>query len=89
MRTSAAKPGGSELSDLCRSFLGLKCLGIFAPLSYFRGERDWGIGDLDTLSSVIRFASSSRLSVVQLLPLNFPVADNSPYAIASNYVLMS
>jgi len=74
------------LLDLSRAYLGIKTLGIFAPLSYFRSENDWGTGDLDTLSAVITFASRMNIGVIQILPLNVPISDNCPYAIASSYV---
>ncbi|MBI9099270.1 MAG: 4-alpha-glucanotransferase [Spirochaetaceae bacterium] len=70
-----------------KSFIGIKSSGIFAPLAYWRSDSDWGIGDLDTLSQVIVFARKTNQSIIQLLPLNLPSNDNSPYSIASSYIL--
>jgi 4-alpha-glucanotransferase len=67
-------------------FLGLRSMGLFAPLSYWRSGDDTGIGDIDTLYKVIDFAKDTDQSVIQMLPLNLPSADNCPYAIASNYI---
>jgi 4-alpha-glucanotransferase len=68
------------------AFLGLRSLGLFAPLSYWRSRDDWGIGDLDVLLEVIEFAKKTRVSVLSLLPLNIPLFDNCPYANASAYI---
>lgn len=74
------------LTNASKNFLGIRSTGIFAPMAYWRSETDWGIGDFDTLLKLVYFAKKTNQSTVQLLPLNIPLFDNSPYAIASTYV---
>jgi 4-alpha-glucanotransferase/predicted trehalose synthase len=69
------------------AFLGMRSMGVAAPLSYFRSRTDWGVGDLDTLGQVIDWARATNQRIVQLLPLYLSVSSNSPYSIASIYVL--
>ncbi|QTA86121.1 4-alpha-glucanotransferase [Desulfonema magnum] len=69
-----------------KAFLGIRSMGLFAPLSYWRSQHDSGIGDLDVLLKVIAFAKKTHISVLSLLPLNIPLYDNCPYANASAYV---
>ncbi|MBL0059630.1 MAG: 4-alpha-glucanotransferase [Elusimicrobia bacterium] len=69
------------------SFLGFRTMGIFAPLSYWRSRSDWGVGDFDTFAQVVAFAKKTKQRVLQILPLQYPTADNCPYAIGSSYIL--
>lgn len=85
-RRDGDKKGSDALSSASKPFLGIRSMGLFAPLSYWRSETDWGIGDLDVLVDVVGFAKKTNQSTIQLLPLNIPLFDNSPYAIASTYV---
>ena len=38
-----------RIDKVSRGFLGVRSMGLFAPLSYLRTEEDWGVGDLDAL----------------------------------------
>jgi 4-alpha-glucanotransferase len=61
-------------------------MGVFAPLSYWKSKDDWGIGDMDVLLKVVEFAKKERISILSMLPLNFPTHDNCPYANVSAYI---
>jgi len=74
------------LEKASKAFMGIRSMGLFAPLSYWRSSEDWGVGDADVLSKVIEFAKKVRISVLSMLPLNIPLRDNCPYANASTYV---
>ncbi len=80
--TTETPPGPYSLP-----FLGFRGMGLFAPLSYWRSRTDWGMGDLDAFEQVVRFAKKTKQRVLQVLPLQLPIADNCPYAIGSTYVL--
>ncbi len=69
-----------------KAFLGIRTMGVFAPLSYWKSKDDWGIGDMDVLLKVVEFAKKERISILSMLPLNFPTHDNCPYANASAYI---
>ena len=68
------------------AFSGIRTMGVFAPLSYWKSKDDWGIGDMDVLLKVVEFAKKERISILSMLPLNFPTHDNCPYANASAYI---
>ena len=75
------------IEKVSKGFLGVRSMGLFAPLSYLRTRDDWGVGDLDALLQLVEFAKKTRVSVISLLPLNLPLHDNSPYNNASAYIL--
>lgn len=75
-----------SVEKVSKAFSGVRSMGLFAPLSYWRSRDDWGIGDLDVLLKVIGFAKKARISILSLLPLNIPLQDNCPYANASTYI---
>ena len=75
-----------NIETISKAFLGIRSLGIFAPLSYWKSKEDWGIGDADVLLRVIAFAKQHKISVLSMLPLNFPITDNCPYANSSAYI---
>lgn len=47
-----------------------KCLGIVASLYSLRRERDWGIGDLSTLTLLVEWAAARGASFVGINPLH-------------------
>ncbi|MDM8551051.1 4-alpha-glucanotransferase [Desulfobacterales bacterium HSG2] len=75
-----------SVKKVSKAFSGIRSMGLFAPLSYWRSRDDWGIGDLDVLLKVTEFAKKVRISILSMLPLNFPLHDNCPYANASAYI---
>ena len=75
-----------RIDKVSRGFLGVRSMGLFAPLSYLRTEEDWGVGDLDALMMWVEFAKKAGVSLISLLPLNLPMDDNSPYSNVSAFV---
>jgi len=75
------------IEKVSKGFLGVRSMGLFAPLSYLRTRDDWGVGDLDALLQLVEFAKKTRISIISLLPLNLPLHDNSPYNNASAFIL--
>ena len=80
------QPFSFTIEKASNAFLGIRSLGLFAPLSYWRSQDDWGIGDLDVFIKVVEFAKQMHASILSLLPLNIPLFDNCPYANASIFV---
>ena len=76
----------NSITYVSNSFLGIRSMGLFAPMSYWRSAGDPGIGDIDTFYKVIDFAKKAKQGIIQILPLNLPSIDNCPYAIASNFI---
>lgn len=75
------------IEKVSKGFLGIRSMGLFAPLSYLRTRDDWGVGDLDALLKLVEFAQKTGISIISLLPLNLPLHDNSPYNNASAFIL--
>ncbi|NJL59281.1 MAG: hypothetical protein HC887_06190 [Desulfobacteraceae bacterium] len=49
-----------NIEKISKAFSGIRSFGIFAPLSYWKSQEDWGIGDTDVLLRVIAFAKNIR-----------------------------
>lgn len=61
--------------------------GVLAPLFALRGPNDLGIGDTLALREFAKWAAALGLRLVQILPVNEPGSDNSPYNIISSMAL--
>lgn len=61
--------------------------GVLAPVFALRGSQDLGIGDTLALRELADWAASLGLRVLQILPINEPGLDNSPYNIISSMAL--
>lgn len=61
--------------------------GVLAPLFALRGPNDLGIGDTLALREFAKWAASHGLRLVQILPVNEPGSDNSPYNVLSSMAL--
>ena len=60
-----------ELPYISNAFLvELKKIGLYAPLSYWRSEKDWGTADFDTAYQVINLAKRTQQSLIQWLPFH-------------------
>ncbi|MBU3665859.1 MAG: 4-alpha-glucanotransferase [Chthoniobacterales bacterium] len=64
-----------------------KLSGLLAPLFALRTEKDLGIGDTQSLKELIDWASEHGFGLVQVLPINEPGGDNSPYNIISSLAI--
>ena len=64
-----------------------KLAGLLAPLFALRTEKDLGIGDTQSLKELIDWASEHGFGLVQVLPINEPGGDNSPYNIISSLAI--
>lgn len=64
-----------------------KLAGLLAPLFALRTENDLGIGDTQSLKELIDWASEHGFGLVQVLPINEPGGDNSPYNIISSLAI--
>lgn len=60
-----------------------KVAGVLVPVFSLRGSNDLGIGDTQALKEFISWAAGHRIGLVQILPVNEPGADNSPYNVRS------
>ena len=72
-----------------RAFLNpdTKIAGILAPVSAIRGKNDIGIGDTEALVELAHWASEKGFRLVQILPVNEPCSDHSPYNIISSIAI--
>ncbi len=72
-----------------KSFLNpdTKIAGILAPLSAIRGSNDIGIGDTEALVELARWAAGKGFRLIQILPVNEPGSDHSPYNIISSMAI--
>ncbi|MCX7713539.1 MAG: 4-alpha-glucanotransferase [Chthoniobacterales bacterium] len=61
--------------------------GVLVPLFALCGENDLGIGDIAALREGIRWAKSKGLGFIQLLPINYPGSDHSPYNLLSSMAI--
>lgn len=69
-----------------------KGTGLNIPVSSLRTEQSWGIGDFTDLHLLADWAKSSRIKLIQLLPVNDTTAtytrkDSYPYAAISAFAL--
>ncbi len=63
---TGSPPG--ELADLMGGRVG-RAWGVFAPLYALRSERDWGVGDLADLETLLEWVAGQRGDLVATLPL--------------------
>jgi len=64
-----------------------KLAGVLVPVFALRGEGDQGIGDVGALKEVVSWAARHRIRAVQVLPVNEPGSDHSPYNLLSAMAL--
>jgi 4-alpha-glucanotransferase len=64
-----------------------KIAGVLVPVFSLRGSRDLGVGDTAALQEFVKWAAAHGLGAVQILPVNEPGADNSPYNLLSAMAL--
>lgn len=64
-----------------------KVAGTLAPLFAIRGKKDLGIGDIGVLRDLVKWAAQQGLRFVQMLPINQPGSDHSPYNLISSMAL--
>ncbi len=61
--------------------------GVLAPVFALRGSEDLGVGDTLALREFVDWAAAEGLRIVQILPVNEPGSDHSPYNILSSMAL--
>lgn len=64
-----------------------KRAGILVPVFSLRGAKDLGIGDTGALQELIGWAKSQSIGAIQILPINEPGSDHSPYNLLSAMAL--
>lgn len=64
-----------------------KIAGILAPVFALRGRHDLGIGDTAALREALEWASAQGIRFFQILPVNEPGSDHSPYNVLSAMAL--
>lgn len=64
-----------------------KIAGILAPVFSLRGTRDLGVGDTAALEELIAWARRNSIGALQVLPVNEPGGDHSPYNLLSAMAL--
>lgn len=65
-----------------------KKVGLLLPLFSLRSERDWGVGDISSMSAWLDILASARLSVLEILPVNeMPPGVNCPYTALSAFAV--
>ncbi len=64
-----------------------KLAGVLVPLFALRGAGDLGIGDTGALRAMISWAARQHIGAVQILPVNEPGGDHSPYNLLSAMAL--
>ena len=64
-----------------------KIAGVLAPVFALRGSRDLGVGDTDALRELVDWCAKHGFGMVQVLPVNEPGGDSSPYNIISSVAL--
>lgn len=64
-----------------------KLAGVLVPVFALRGRTDFGIGDVAALRECLVWAASHGLGAVQILPVNEPGMDHSPYNLLSAMAL--
>jgi len=57
--------------------------GTFLPLFYARDKDDLGIGDINSLFKSIKLTKLLNQNILEILPLNFSSAFESPYSVLS------
>jgi 4-alpha-glucanotransferase len=60
-----------------------KIAGVLVPVFSLRSQTDLGIGDTTSLKEFISWAAGHGIRAVQILPINEPGSDNSPYNLLS------
>ena len=81
--------GGRQIGSSWRMRLtpDQKLCGLLAPLFALRTEKDLGIGDTESLTELVGWASEHGFGLVQVLPINETGGDNSPYNSISSLAL--
>ncbi len=64
-----------------------KIAGLLAPVFALRGSNDLGIGDTESLRELVDWAARHGFGMVQILPVNEPGGDSSPYNSISSVAL--
>lgn len=64
-----------------------KIAGVLAPVFALRGSRDLGIGDTEAVRELVDWSAHHGFGMVQVLPVNEPGGDSSPYNIISSVAL--
>jgi 4-alpha-glucanotransferase len=64
-----------------------KLAGVLAPVFSLRGECDLGIGDVGALRELVHWSVRHGIRAVQILPVNEPGGDHSPYNLLSAMAL--
>lgn len=63
--------------------------GTFLPIFYLRDKEDWGIGDINGLKKAVDLHYSLNKNIIEILPLNYSSAFESPYSVLSSKLLNS
>jgi len=61
--------------------------GLLAPITALRSRNDLGIGDTEALVEFCAWSASKGFGLVQILPVNEPGSDHSPYNIISSMAI--
>ena len=64
-----------------------KLAGVLAPVFSLRGEHDLGVGDVGALRELVHWSARHGIRAVQILPVNEPGGDHSPYNLLSAMAL--
>ena len=70
-----------------RTFHHERLAGVLVPVFALRREQDLGIGDTTCLEQLVDWASELGIQFLQILPINEPCGDNSPYNAVSSVAL--
>ncbi|EKD28906.1 MAG: 4-alpha-glucanotransferase, partial [uncultured bacterium] len=58
--------------------------GTFLPLFYARDDNDFGIGDINSLYKAVDLTHNLKQNIIEILPLNYSSAFESPYSVLSS-----
>jgi 4-alpha-glucanotransferase len=64
-----------------------KIAGLLAPVTALRGSNDLGAGDTEALKELVDWSARHGIGMVQILPVNEPGGDSSPYNSISSVAL--
>jgi len=64
-----------------------KLAGILAPVFALKGTLDLGVGDTAALEELLTWAKANKVGAIQVLPVNEPGGDHSPYNLLSAMAL--
>lgn len=65
-----------------------KHTGILIPLFSMRSNKDWGIGDIATMSMWLDFVKNLNMDILQILPINeIQPTTNCPYTALSGFAI--